>query len=48
MSFADVAGYLGMHRESVRRALADLKRRGLVQHKGRRFVIRSLEALGAL
>lgn len=48
MTHGDIASYLGMRHESVCRALAELKRRGLVQQEGRHFAIPSLEALRAL
>ncbi|HYW75744.1 MAG TPA: Crp/Fnr family transcriptional regulator [Gammaproteobacteria bacterium] len=48
MPYADIASYLGMRGESVCRALADLRRRGLIEYRGRRFAIPSLEALRAI
>lgn len=45
MTYGDIASYLGMRHESVCRGLAELRGRGLIEYRGRRFAIASLEAL---
>lgn len=48
MTYGDIGNYLGMRHESVCRGLAELRRRGLIEYRGRRFAIPSLEALRAV
>lgn len=48
VTHADLASLCGGSRENVTRILSELRRRGLVERDGRRFVLRNIEGLARL